>query len=59
MIASGEDDDDATADEDTYDSPAFIVHDTTSQESTSIFYTKPFYIGAIDGASINQLLEYY
>ena len=30
MIARGEDDDDDTADEGTYDSSAFIVHDTTS-----------------------------
>ena len=39
MIAKGEDDGDDTADEDIYDSSAFIVHDTTSQESTSIFFT--------------------
>ena len=39
MIARGEDDVDDTADEDIYDSFAFIVLDTTSQESTSIFFT--------------------
>ena len=39
MIAKGEDDGDDTADEDIYDSSVFIVHDTTSQESTSIFFT--------------------